>query len=278
MSLDSITFFQRNAHLVRNVRSHCLASLTFMAWDTLLTFSDEVDYIWSIPWKSKVKWLYFFLRYIPLAGHGAFQLAIVHLTSGYAPASTCRAWMIFVWTLVQVTSTLFEFVLGLCAYALFNRSRLVALLLGALIGGEIIISGLTLRGAVVEMPFETVCTLVSFPKGDAVYASFVAAVQSTLAWLILSKSYLAFRTGWGRTPLVSFLIKRVIITYGILIVFISLSFAVILRSDNRAATLFMWANPILATCACRLIIGLESLGSNTETRSQESVFTSQIAL
>ncbi|KAH7884968.1 hypothetical protein F5I97DRAFT_1305716 [Phlebopus sp. FC_14] len=132
MSLGSIAFFQTNAHVVSDVISHSFASLTFMTWDTLLMFGDEVEYVWVTPWKSKVKWLYLYLRYIALAMHVAFTTEIFHLTSGHTGASTCRAWTIFQWIIVLLNVMSLQSLLALCAYALCNQSRRITLLYLAL--------------------------------------------------------------------------------------------------------------------------------------------------
>ncbi|KAH7884970.1 hypothetical protein F5I97DRAFT_1881321 [Phlebopus sp. FC_14] len=235
----SVTFFQRNAHLVQDVRYHCLASLVFMAWDTLLTFGNEVEYVWRVPWKSKIKWLYLYFRYVPLIVHIAFEFAIFDLTSGYAAPSTCKAWLMLIWIILQLSSSLFEYILALCTYALFNRSRYIAFLFSILIAGEIVSAAFTAKELFAETAFETVCILVYLPRRNMMYACFVLATHATLASLVVSKSLLAARAGRGRTPLVSLLIKQGVAYYGILIVYFSVSFVSIVQADNRAISLFM---------------------------------------
>ncbi|KAH7884969.1 hypothetical protein F5I97DRAFT_1881294 [Phlebopus sp. FC_14] len=109
-------------------------------------------------------------------------------------------------------------------------------------------------------------------------ATAVLATYTIFICIIILKSCLAIRSGFGRTPLVSLLIREGITIYGFVIVYFAVALISIMQGDDRAMTLFMWAVSISSTCGCRLIISLERLGRNLGIRSSEPAFTSQIEL
>lgn len=47
------------------VNRSSIAALAFLVWDILITFDDEVKYIWPRPW-NYMKCVYFFVRYVPV--------------------------------------------------------------------------------------------------------------------------------------------------------------------------------------------------------------------
>ncbi|KIJ20649.1 hypothetical protein PAXINDRAFT_66815 [Paxillus involutus ATCC 200175] len=99
------------------------------------------------------------------------------------------------------------------AYALFNKSRYVAILLSLLIACEIINICICVSETVPSVSFETICILVPVPKRTMTYGIIVPITQTTLVGSIIFKSVLARYSGWGRTPLVSLLIREGVGTY-----------------------------------------------------------------
>ncbi|KDQ52714.1 hypothetical protein JAAARDRAFT_198061 [Jaapia argillacea MUCL 33604] len=54
------------AHDALMINYSALSSIAFLVWDLLLTFDDEVTYIWPQPKRSPSKWLFLFTRYYSL--------------------------------------------------------------------------------------------------------------------------------------------------------------------------------------------------------------------
>jgi hypothetical protein len=119
------------------------------------------------------------------------------------------------------------------AYALFNKSRYVAILLSLLIAAEFVNMCISVSDMALGVSFEIVCVIVPVPKKTTtsgyVYPLIyyilrpnqpriiVPITQTTLVGLIIFRSILARHSGWGRTPLVSLLIREGLATYFLMI-------------------------------------------------------------
>ncbi|KIJ20650.1 hypothetical protein PAXINDRAFT_95711 [Paxillus involutus ATCC 200175] len=260
MTTDSVTFFQSHTECVRDVRIHCLASFVLHIWDAALMFGDEVEYIWPVPWKSTTKLMYLFLRHINLIIHGVYAFFISHLTSGYASASACRSSIILGIVTIQISHTCVEYLLAMRAYALFNKSRYVAMLLGLLIAAEVVNMCISVSDMASGVSFETVCVIVPAPKKTTTSGIIVPITQTALVGSIVFKSVLARYSGWGRTPLVSLLIRDGLGTYFFMTILFGFAAIWCLREDERAVSLVFWSMSIMSICGCRLLINTEKLG------------------
>ncbi|KAG1740147.1 uncharacterized protein EDB91DRAFT_359136 [Suillus paluster] len=199
--------------LAREVNYHLVSSLTLMLWDMVLTSKSEIEHIWPKPWTSFFKWLYLFLRYFGLATQIFHQFAVPHLNSGKALRSTCFAWYIYSAILAQFHTTAIEIILAVRVYALFNKSRRIAIILGLQMTLEYIILVILVGGYFNGIPYIPYCILSTPPAQITIHAIAAVTTQSTLLGLSLMKHILARRAGWGRTPLVSLLIRDGTATY-----------------------------------------------------------------
>ncbi|KIJ64953.1 hypothetical protein HYDPIDRAFT_111643 [Hydnomerulius pinastri MD-312] len=281
--LASLTFFEGHPDIVRDVRSNCFASLALMVWDSLLTFGDEVEYIWPTPRISKFKCLYLFLRYINLAALTATAVAISFLTSGSASELTCRIWFVFVVFIGQFSSTLTEVILAVRAYALCSRSRRIALFLCILIWSELITASLVTLGRArgTRASFGTVCLLIDLPKKTLFHAIPLLITQTALMGLITIKSVLAAQAGWGRTPLVSLLMREGIVVYFAMLGFLAFALMAYIQRDDRSILTVFWFTSIMSIFGCRLILNMERLSrklSQERMGGSYPAFTTQIEL
>ncbi|KIJ65438.1 hypothetical protein HYDPIDRAFT_110510 [Hydnomerulius pinastri MD-312] len=272
---NDMTFFQSHPDIVRSVRTHCLASLIFQLWDIGLTLGDEVEYIWSMPWSYKVKWLFLYLRHVNFATHLAYQLAMRYLTSGEAPVSTCRSFFLLGYTVIQLSNTCVEFILAMRAYALFNRSRHIALLIAALIGAEIAGVIVSASDMLSQVPFGTVCILVYMPMETLPYAALVPVTQTVLLGLILFRTTLAAHAGWGRTPLASLLIREGFAVYFVMIAIFAFSLVARFHEDDGVMALVLWGMAVMSTCGCRLLINMQRFGKKQRIPSPP-VFSTEV--
>ncbi|KAH7884310.1 hypothetical protein F5I97DRAFT_1437879 [Phlebopus sp. FC_14] len=218
-AVDILDFFQKHPDVVRSVRTHSRMFSSWelgYTWNAALTIGDEVEYIWPIPWNYKVKWWYLYFRYVTLAAHVAYGVCIAYLTSNRPPGSTCRAWFLFMTATAAFSKTQIELMLAMRAYVLFDRRPWVLHFLCLLCTVELT-SDVT--GAVYTMPmaaFEQACIIVDIPWEGRSFMVVCPIIQTCLVGMILFKSFLAIRAGWGRTPLVSLLIREGFTTYFVL--------------------------------------------------------------
>ncbi|KIJ65113.1 hypothetical protein HYDPIDRAFT_131387 [Hydnomerulius pinastri MD-312] len=221
--------------------------------------------------------MYLYLRYISLIVHGVYELSISHLTSGYASESTCKVSFILSITIIQLSTTVVEVILAMRAYALFNKSRRIGLLLCFLITAEFANMCFTMTDMAPVTSFGTVCVLLQLPQKAATTGMIVPITQTTLVGLITFKSILAVQSGWGRTPLVSLLIQEGIAVYLTMLVLFAFVFFGSMREDERMISMVFWSMSIVSTCGCRLLINMERVGKKYQRRTPPQ-FTTQIEI
>lgn len=245
--------------LAREVHYHLVSSFVLQLWDMVITSQSEIEHIWPTPWNSFSKWLYLFLRYFSLATQIFHQFAVPYLNSGKAPKSSCFAWFVYTAVMAQFQITAVEIILAFRVYALFNRSRRIAIILGSLMSLEYIVLMIVISVSFHRIPSIPYCILSKPPSQIITSSIAVVATQSTLLGLALIKNILARRAGWGRAPLVSLLIRDGTATYFIIcVIFFCIGSFCELR-DERTVIMFFWLISIISSCGCRLIINMQRL-------------------
>ncbi|KAG0700498.1 hypothetical protein DFH29DRAFT_931776 [Suillus ampliporus] len=245
--------------LAREVNYHLVSSFVLLLWDIVLTSKSEIEYIWPKPRNSFFKWLYFFLRYFSLATQIFHQFAVPYLNSGKAPRSTCSAWYIYTIILGQVQTTAVEIILAVRVYALFNKSRRIAIILGLQMILEYIILVILVGDYFNKIPSIPYCILSKPPSQILYHAIAAVATQSTLLGLSLTKHIMARRAGWGRAPLVSLLIRDGTATYLLICVIFSCIGSFCKIRDERTVIMFFWLISTISSCGCRLIVNMQRL-------------------
>ncbi|OAX38425.1 hypothetical protein K503DRAFT_691598, partial [Rhizopogon vinicolor AM-OR11-026] len=242
-----------------------VSSLVFLLWDIVVTSQNEMKHIWSKPWNSFFKWLYLYLRYVSLAAQIFHQFAVPYLNSGLALRSNCVAWYAYTAILVQLHITAFETILAVRVYALFNRSRIIAIILGSQMTVEYILLVVMVGIYFPRITIIPYC-LLSAPPYQIVYhtqvllfSTVVLITQATLLGLTLFKHTLAKRAGWGRTPLFSLVVRDGTAAFFIVcVIFLNTASFCQLR-DERTVVIFFWIVSIISSCGCRLIVNMQSL-------------------
>ncbi|KAJ8594131.1 hypothetical protein M405DRAFT_730282, partial [Rhizopogon salebrosus TDB-379] len=250
-----------------------VSSFTFLLWDTMITLKSEIEYIWSKPWTSFFKWLYFYLRYFGLAIQIFHLFAAPYLNSGNTSKSICFMWYVYGAVLAQLHTTAIEIILAVRVYALFNRSRRIAILLGLLMMLEYIMLVIVVGKCFPAIVIPPYCIL-SKPLPESVYLMQVSlfsivilVTQTTILGLTLMKHILAKRAGWGRTPLVSLLIRDGTTAYFIICMIFFLMVSLCKLHDERSVIIFFWTISIVSSYGCRLIINMQRLTDDGKTHS-----------
>ncbi|KAG1759963.1 hypothetical protein EDD22DRAFT_781833, partial [Suillus occidentalis] len=242
-----------------------VSSFALQLWDMVVTSQSEIEHIWPTPWNSFSKWLYLFLRYISLATQIFHQFAVSYLNSGKAPKSSCFAWFVYTAVMAQFQITAVEIILAFRVYALFNRSRRIAIILGSLMTLEYVVLIIVIGVSFHRIPSIPYCILSKPPSQIITSSIAVVATQSTLLGLALIKHILARRAGWGRAPLVSLLIRDGTATYFIICgMNFASDFTILLMKFSGAIVIFFcigihYLNMTLK--GCRLIVNMQLSGS-----------------
>ncbi|KAH7909304.1 hypothetical protein BJ138DRAFT_1155550 [Hygrophoropsis aurantiaca] len=260
-----------------------VASLTFLVWEILVTLDAEVQYIWPKPRTAIFKWVYLSLRYGALMLQIFHQFAVPYLIDHNATAFLCKAWFVYAMISGQLLTMSVEFILMMRVYALYNKSRHIALLLFSLFILEIFALFINSIRTMPNVQTSEVCVLIK-PTKDVVYYSLaVLLTQSTLLALTVTKHVLARRTGFGRTPLVSQLTRDGTVVYAGVLVLILMT-AICCGSDSELiVAMFFWSGSISPTSGCRLIMNMQRLSrsntSDSDTRFDTvAQFTTEIEI
>jgi len=169
-----------------------LASLALLLWEHVLTFSHEYTHVW----KSRLtvtKWLYLLLRYFSII----CQLTNHIISSSLlfkAPLSksTCFAWVAFQASYFQVVQMLFELILLVRVWALYNKGpRVGFFLLSMYLCGFVILVYANVRVNMV-LQLDGTCLVMKTPPEAyilAIYPLVTQAVIWTMTWYKKVRSF-----------------------------------------------------------------------------------------
>ncbi|KAF8438563.1 hypothetical protein L210DRAFT_2273840 [Boletus edulis BED1] len=182
------------------------------------------DTVFSFLVVNIFKWVYFFLRYVVILAHLTHNVFIKQLADGSNPPYTapCGSSIPSVsHRFLQPCSSLFwQLVVGvflvrrynsvgrnLTVFALYNRSRKVAFLVLILILTETA-GSVRILWQQQHADFHGMCLLIKGSLGSKYQTIFGFVIHCILIGLTLIKYFFALRAGWGRTPLVSLVVRE----------------------------------------------------------------------
>ncbi|KZP30073.1 hypothetical protein FIBSPDRAFT_1038432 [Athelia psychrophila] len=247
--------FQDLASL-RHARSNT-RGLVFVCWEALVTHDNEVQFIWSKPNASFIKWLFLYIRYAGILGQ-IFNLFV----SIHYPLSSdqCASWFTVMCVLVQVMMSALETVLILRVYALYDRSYRVAAALMLFILAEIAItSTAVVRDMIPILDFSPTCFAVIPHKSIVYYLAGSISTQLAIVTLTLRKSSATSLSRWSNNAL-SAMIKRdgAAACGAILILMLAVILHVALQ-DTLILAIMYWFYPLLSVGGCRLVLNTQDV-------------------
>ncbi|KAN0080075.1 hypothetical protein V8E55_009641 [Tylopilus felleus] len=256
---------------VRDVQYQMVAAFSFMVWDFLLTFGEETEYIWPMR-HCMLKLCYFYFRYVLLAAQ-ILHLAISPiLSSGHMSDSLCIIWYRYVVLIQQISTSMIEIIWATRVYALFNRSRKVGVFLTGLILLDVGLAGTQMVKCPTVEYFETCMLPLPLDNMGEVHTSIVMFVQTTLIGMIVFKHLAEVRQGWGRTPLLSFLVRDATSNYVAVFPLVICGL-----DDQRVIVVFYWSISLYSAIGCRLILNMEPF-TRRDASDEEILFTTHISL
>ncbi|KAJ7129016.1 hypothetical protein C8R43DRAFT_690735 [Mycena crocata] len=262
-----------------------VGALAFLVYDILITFDDEVRYVWSKPW-TRMKFLYLFIRYIPLS----VQISICIIGSPeITPQFHFTSHDCFIWQVYQGVATLLifaavDYVLILRVYALYHNSVTVRkFVLGAFaaeILGMCIGLGLSLPG----IQFDEICVVTAISPALLIYGAATLLFQTFLFGLTVYKFVIALREGWGDTPLVGLVMRDGTWAFVLLFAMVSGEASLyLLKNHAFAGVLFGWLLTVFSFAGYRVLLNLNRLSdplalptSQTGTTDSSIQFSSGI--
>ncbi|KIJ18151.1 hypothetical protein PAXINDRAFT_110634 [Paxillus involutus ATCC 200175] len=263
---------QSAARAIRDANIHCFASLVFLVWDMLITYGAEIEHIWPKPRSSFFKWLYLYLRYFNLLVQISHQVAIPVLTNGENHASWCTLWYTYAVVISQVSISAVEVILAVRVFALFNKSYCIACLLVTFIAAEMVTIAAYGFHAIPEIGPSDACIFTEPPKAILNYSVACIVTQSVLLGLTCFKHLTGLRPGWGRTPLVSLLVRDGSAVYVVMLAFVVAIISFCKLEDERTVVMFFWLISFSSVSGCRLIVNMQRLGVAQRSRRFSEVF------
>ncbi|KAI0799751.1 hypothetical protein BC629DRAFT_1591903 [Irpex lacteus] len=253
----------RIATLTRTVSYSEVASVTILAWDVLIMFSDEVELIWKQRW-TPAKALYLLARYLPLG----FQLALLAIntdgTTGlHFTGEQCRKWMIFQAIVLQMVITTVDIILIMRLFALYNKSRLLLILLSTTFLAEITYLSYNLATVTPRLGFAEDCFVRSSPPSFIIYWIVSLVFETLLFVLTLIKFAKAMMDGWGKRPVMQEFVRDGTWAYALIFVTMVINSALYKSVHSPLAGIcFTWLQSVLSFAGSRLILSPRRRSTN----------------
>ncbi|KZP30072.1 hypothetical protein FIBSPDRAFT_1038431 [Athelia psychrophila] len=241
--------------LLRHARSNT-RGLVIVCWEALVTHDNEVQFIWSKPNTSFIKWLFLYIRYAGILG----QIFNIFVTIHYPLSSgQCAAWFTVHCVITQAMMTALETVLILRVYALYDRSCRVAAALMLFILAEIVITATLARDTIPGLDFGPTCVAVLPHKPYAYYMAATISTQLAIVILTLRKSSATSLSRWSNNALSAMIKRDGAAAFGAVLI---LMLAVILNvasQDTVVSAIAYWFYPLLSVGGCRLVLNTQDV-------------------
>lgn len=261
------------------VRSASGAAFILLFWEWIITLDDEVEYIWSKPNNSWLKWLFIFSRYYTMAAsltQISIESAVLH---GFPMSRSCLR----IWYSCQVIVALhsmssLELILMTRVYALYNKSRRVWWLFFTLYISE---NAIVVIGLFVHYPgsdFQAIEVVRHLPASFSYFGFCTLLVQLIIIILTLLR-YLS--GSWKTVPIVRLMLRDGTLSFSALTVVVLIMSIFTIQRRPFAVVGFSWLLTVMSSVTCRLIINMLKLPMDTtypegSTGIQFStIFTSQ---
>ncbi|KAH7922220.1 hypothetical protein BV22DRAFT_1131619 [Leucogyrophana mollusca] len=232
------------------------SALTFLVWELCITFDDEVEFIWSKPSKSPIKWLFLFTRYVGLGSLAGSRFIGI---GGDNPILSCTGFLVLQVTLMQALIILVELILALRVHALYNRDRRMGAFLLFLVVSEPIIAIIWLSSTVPNTEFDSLCNVVHINSRMTSLSFSIVATECILLLLTILKCISTSRTV-RKSALIKLMLRDG--TLGFLAVFSILIPASVLLDVSHGALVSVtnpWFNAVWSSAGCRLIVNMHRL-------------------
>jgi len=234
-------------------------ALAAQAWDLMMSFSDEVEYLWRGKF-TFIKALYFGSRYGMLVTQVINQLLSFPFEEDSYLFLICSEIFIFKAILAQLGLTLVEMILLIRVYALYNQSFRAKWLLTSVFvisttlettGNSLVIQALARTSRCIP-PILDRKALMIFGIGAGVCQSIVFIM--TIAKLVAGQQ--------RRTPLTSLMLKEGVVTFLLVfaLVAIMIAYEIIRNIDMGVGNAaFSWYTALLSVTGSRLILNMRKV-------------------
>ncbi|KAI0674431.1 hypothetical protein C8Q78DRAFT_1076073 [Trametes maxima] len=231
-----------------------------MAWDVLISFSEEVEFVWQKP-NGWLRWLYVFLRYVLLLV--AIALFGYFSVPGRKPSTNVQCNFNTLVEAIALASAVIavQIVLIVRVYALYNRSR--TLLLSLMVGcaASLCASILGSYFASSKFRYDGQCLLTSAPPTMLLAWLSPTALEFALFVLTLVKFRESRREGLGKLPILETMVRDG--TWAFLLAFIVMTFNALIYTrivhPNTSGIAYACTLSTLSFIGSRVLLNLKRL-------------------
>ncbi|KAK7462234.1 hypothetical protein VKT23_007838 [Stygiomarasmius scandens] len=182
----------------RNVSRSFVASLAFLLYDILLTVDEEVELLWKRNW-SLFKFLYFYVRYVPLL----LQIPLVLVGTEVTPRfrftqEDCYGWQIYQGVIAILIMAPADYILVARIYALYHTTPSIQILVSIAYVVTIILMSVGLALSLPDIKYDGICHTTDVPRTLLINGGAEVAFQTLLFLLTLFKFIQSLRQeGWS---------------------------------------------------------------------------------
>lgn len=235
------------------------SAIAFLIWELLITFDREVDFIWSKPRNSWIKWTFLFARYFPLLAGlcgRVIDSIVLYRQPIPIPLNTLRIWYICQVLILHLMMLGAEIVMMARVYALYSRNRYIGGVFLLLLFGE---STSVVVGLALNLPSK------DFDSGDLITTSSKSFIYFGISAMISQVVILGFsifryiRGDWKGVPIVSLMIRDGTLAFAVLF-FVSMLLVIYTALGLTYSTpTFAWLINFISTAECRLILNMQEI-------------------
>ncbi|KAG2008480.1 hypothetical protein CC2G_013910 [Coprinopsis cinerea AmutBmut pab1-1] len=235
-------------------RLHLVSALYFLVYDVILTYGDEVTYIWPIP-LNRTKLAFLFIRYFPILF--LFSIQFYGTPNVFYSSHDC-----YIWNAYQAVATILiiagaDYILLLRVFALYPSNRPIKYLTMALYLAELVMTSVGMGLAVPELTYDEHCGVTDAPITFLIAAGVPILFQTYLFGIIAWKFVLSIKEGWGDVPIMSIIMRDNTWAFTLLfLILIAEAFLYGIAEDAYIGILYGWLNAAFSFCGYRILINL----------------------
>jgi len=231
------------------------ASLAFLVWDTVITWADEVQYIWPQPRLSPTKWIFLFTRYFGLLAQARLVSVNLSLILDALSVDVCRELYISQVAFGGILLACIQAILMLRVYALYIQDHRVAYTMIAILVAELASMPAIIYEAV---PKDTgmLCMKPITARDMILFGVSAIFPQLLVLGLTIIRFLWGLRAGWGRIPIVSHLVRDHIILVSVILIWVILGVCMTNVKTVYGYIVYYWLLSIIPSAGCRIVIRL----------------------
>ncbi|KAI0640949.1 hypothetical protein C8Q79DRAFT_920383 [Trametes meyenii] len=239
----------------RSVSHSAVACATLITWDVLITFSEEVDFIWRRKWTATT-YMYIMARYIPWMVLLALLPVSVNGSTGLKFTSgQCDAWQFVQGILMQVTITTVDVILITRVYALYRRSLILLQILVGLFAAEFAFLCYVLVSSNPRIVHEDECFVTSSPTFFKYYWIVSLLFETLLFALTIYKFVKAVHHGWGKSSVMQRFVTDGTWAYALIFLVMLVNMLLYEYAHSAFAGIcYTWLVVVLSFAGSRLIL------------------------